>query len=62
MLENLTNIWETDLKIWSVYVVVYLLWGISMNYIGIKTKIARFRYSWQIITCYVVYMIPVSLF
>lgn len=52
---------DTAPKLVMVYVVVYLLWGIAMNQFGIVTRIAKFRYWWQIITCYIVYMIPISL-
>ena len=44
-----------------VYAVIYFLWGSLMNKFGSIMKIAKFRYWWQIITCYIVYMIPVSL-
>ena len=46
---------------WAIYIVLYLLMGILMNNVGIWTEIARFTYLWQIITCYVLYMIPLSL-
>ena len=59
--EAVGGIFQTEPKMIMVYVVVYLLWGIMMNQFGIVTKIAKFRYSWQIITCYIVYMVPVSL-
>ena len=31
-----------------------------MNYIGITFEIARFENWWQVVTCYGLYMIPVS--
>ncbi|MCB0760487.1 MAG: hypothetical protein KDC12_03115 [Flavobacteriales bacterium] len=45
----------------GTYVVVYALWGIGMNTFGKKACIAEFRYWWQIITVYLLYMIPISL-
>lgn len=44
-----------------IYVVVYFLWGLGMNWFGATVEIARFTYWWQVITCYILYMIPVSL-
>lgn len=61
MKDHLHTLLDTDIRILAIYVVVYLLWGIMMHNFGIYTKIARFKNWWQIITCYVLYMIPVSL-
>ena len=44
-----------------IYVVVYLLWGILMNAFGTFAEIAKFTFWWQIISCYILYMIPISL-
>lgn len=60
-LDAVKGIFDTDINLVLVYIVVYFLWGVAMNQFGIITKIARFKYWWQIITCYLVYMIPVSL-
>lgn len=43
------------------YVIVYFAWGVGMNYFGQYMQIARFTYWWQIITCYILYMVPISL-
>ncbi|WP_203294914.1 hypothetical protein [Luteirhabdus pelagi] len=48
------------ISLYSVYVVVYLSVGFIMNYIGITFEIARFENWWQVVTCYGLYMIPVS--
>ncbi len=61
MTEALLRILDTDLKLVALYVIVYFLWGVLMHNFGIYTQIARFKYWWQIITCYVLYMIPISL-
>ena len=50
-----------DPKLILVYVVVYFSWGLFMNYIGVKTEIARFAHWWQVITVYLFYMVPISL-
>ncbi len=52
---------KVDRKLILVYMIVYAAWGIGMNYFGTWMEIARFTYWWQIITCYILYMIPVSL-
>ena len=44
-----------------IYIIVYLLWGITMNWVGQELEIAKFENWWQIITCYILYMIPVSI-
>lgn len=55
------NIFKTDWHLVLIYVIVYFSWGVLMNSFGKWAKIARFKYWWQIITCYIVYMIPISL-
>lgn len=57
----LEQIRPDDFRILWIYIPLYFLWGVGMHNFGIKVKIARFRYWWQIIPCYVLYMIPVSL-
>ncbi|MAP53320.1 hypothetical protein [Altibacter sp.] len=44
-----------------IYIVVYLVWGVLMNYIGILTEIAKFTHWWQIIPTYIFYMVPISI-
>jgi len=44
-----------------IYSTIYLLTGTIMNFIGIHFEIVRFEYWWQIITCYALYMVPVSI-
>ena len=61
MNELISNLLNTDPLLLATYVVIYLLWGIAMHNFGIYTQIARFKHWWQIITCYVLYMIPISL-
>jgi len=43
------------------YITIYFLWGLGMNEFGKNIEIARFTYWWQVITCYVLYMIPISI-
>jgi hypothetical protein len=44
-----------------LYIVVYFLWGFGMNLFGEYAEIAKFTYWWQVITCYILYMVPVSI-
>jgi hypothetical protein len=53
---------EVDHRVLALYCVVYFTWGLGMNWFGQWAEIARFTYWWQIITCYILYMVPVSLF
>jgi len=52
---------STEPKLLLIYIVVYFLWGVLMHNFGIYTRIARFRHWWQIITCYILYMVPISI-
>lgn len=44
-----------------IYIIVYSCWGILMDWFGTQMEIARFTFWWQIITVYLIYMIPISL-
>ena len=61
MFSFLSPIWKVEPMRLLIYVVVYFLWGLTMNWFGEEVEIAKFTYWWQVITCYVLYMIPVSL-
>lgn len=50
-----------DKNLLFLYAAVYLCWGIAMNEFGTLAKIAGFTHWWQVLTCYWLYMIPVSL-
>ncbi|MCE9598947.1 MAG: hypothetical protein K8S54_13355 [Spirochaetia bacterium] len=50
-----------DKRLIFMYVIVYFSFGMIMNEFGAAVEIARFTYWWQVITCYILYMIPVSL-
>ena len=52
---------KVDKQLILVYVLIYFTWGLCMNYFGSYMHIARFTYWWQIITCYILFMVPVSL-
>ncbi|MDC7994599.1 hypothetical protein [Altibacter sp. HG106] len=46
---------------WIVYILFYFCWGLVMNWIGQELEIAKFTYWWQVITTYVLYMVPISI-
>lgn len=50
-----------DKRLLFLYCVVYFLWGTVMNWFGIQMEIAKFTFWWQVITCYILYMVPISL-
>lgn len=52
---------KVDRRLLLIYIVVYFSWGLCMNYFGTYMQIAKFTFWWQIITCYLLYMVPVSL-
>lgn len=52
---------QTPAKLWLVYILFYGLWGTAMHHFGIYVKIARFKYALQIISCYILYMVPLSI-
>lgn len=43
------------------YCIIYFSWGMLMNWFGAAVEIAKFTYWWQVITCYILYMVPISL-
>ncbi|WP_350285769.1 hypothetical protein [uncultured Croceitalea sp.] len=50
-----------DKRLILLYCVVYFSWGMVMNWFGAQVEIAKFTYWWQVITCYIFYMVPISL-
>lgn len=52
---------NVDKKLILIYMAVYFVWGLGMNYFGTYMQLAKFTYWWQIITCYLLYMVPISL-
>ncbi len=59
LLQELKN---TEPKRVLIYITVYFLWGLGMNWFGQQVEIAKFTYWWQIITVYILYMVPISIF
>ncbi len=52
---------QVDKKLILTYCVVYFSWGMLMDWFGTQVEIARFTYWWQVISCYILYMVPISL-
>lgn len=52
---------NVDKKLILIYVVLYFVWGMGMDKFGAFMEIARFTYWWQVITVYLLYMVPISL-
>ncbi|MEM6894807.1 MAG: hypothetical protein AAF554_14030 [Bacteroidota bacterium] len=53
--------WDVPRKLIMLYCIIYFLWGLGMNWFGQVVEIARFTFWWQVITCYILYMVPISL-
>lgn len=45
-----------------LYVALYGVWGFINNRLGQVWELARFAHWWQVLTCYVLYLVPWSLF
>lgn len=52
---------KVDKRLLLLYVIIYASWGTAMDAFGTYMEIARFTHWWQVITVYVIYMIPISL-
>jgi len=52
---------QADRRLIITYALVYFLWGMGMNWVGQQLEIAKFTFWWQVITCYILYMVPISL-
>lgn len=50
-----------DKRLLVTYCIIYFSWGMVMNWVGQELEIAKFTYWWQVITCYIFYMVPISL-
>jgi len=52
---------NVDKKLILIYVITYFVWGMGMDKFGATVEIAKFTYWWQVITVYILYMVPISL-
>lgn len=58
LLEKLKSV---ERKRLLIYVIVYFLWGILMHHVGQWLEIAKFTFWWQVISTYILYMVPISI-
>jgi hypothetical protein len=62
MIKNLfAKLKSVEPKRLFVYIAVYFLWGLLMHNVGQWLEIAKFTFWWQVISTYLLYMIPVSI-
>ncbi len=59
--KHLRTLKEAPKTLILVYIIIYFMWGLGMNRFGAEMEIARFTYWWQVITCYILYMVPISI-
>lgn len=59
--QSIQTLRQTPKTLWATYIIIYFLWGLGMNEFGKQVEIARFTYWWQVITCYIFYMVPISI-
>ncbi|KZS39173.1 hypothetical protein AWE51_11495 [Aquimarina aggregata] len=59
--QKLNILKKTPKSLVLTYVIIYFLWGLGMNRFGAEMEIARFTFWWQVITCYILYMVPISI-
>lgn len=61
LLKQYQKLKGTPKTLFLTYIIVYFLWGLGMNEFGKFMEIAKFTYWWQVITCYIFYMVPISI-
>ena len=59
--ETLAGKLQATRRQYVIYALVFFTWGCISNSIGKMLSIAEFGHWWQVFTCYVVYLVPVSL-
>ena len=52
---------SVDPRLIALYCIIYFIWGLGMNWFGTQMEIAKFTNWWQVISCYILYMVPISL-
>jgi len=52
---------QVDKRLLLIYCLLYFFWGLGMNWFGTEMEIAKFTHWWQVIICYNLYMVPISL-
>jgi hypothetical protein len=59
--DHLNKLKKIEPKRLLIYIILYFGWGYAMNMVGKELEIAQFTYWWQIISCYILYMVPISI-
>jgi len=59
--KHVLTLQKTSKTLLLTYIVIYFSWGLGMNFFGAHVEIAKFTYWWQVITCYILYMVPISI-
>ncbi|MFT7072052.1 hypothetical protein [Patiriisocius sp. Uisw_017] len=52
---------DAPVSLYLIYLLVYIPWGFGMDAFGTWAEIAKFNNWWQVVTCYGLYMIPISI-
>jgi uncharacterized membrane protein len=55
------NSFNIDKRMWLVYIVLFFAWGMLMDQFGRYMEIARFTHWWQVITTYLLFMVPIAI-
>ena len=58
---NIKKLTKAPYSLYLIYLLVYIPWGFAMDAFGTWAEIARFNSWWQVLTCYGLYMIPISI-
>ncbi|MGJ8665243.1 MAG: hypothetical protein ACSHW7_02665 [Patiriisocius sp.] len=61
MQEIIEKLKQTPSTLYLTYVLIYIPWGFAMDAFGTWAEIAKFNHWWQVLTCYGLYMIPISI-
>jgi hypothetical protein len=61
MIQTIRQKLSVPTSLWVTYLIFYFIWGTCMNQVGKFLGIAQFTYWWQVITCYCICMVPVSI-
>lgn len=56
-----TKLQKAPPSLYFIYILIYIPWGFGMDAFGSWAQIAEFNNWWQVITCYGLYMIPISI-
>ncbi len=54
------EIQQSPWQLLLLYAFVYFCWGMAMDQFGQWARIAQFKYWWQVLTVYVLYLAPIS--